>query len=121
MVSSTVRYGSLVAIPGGYVAILGYGVATGTTTGAATDLYVGVLLLGIVAARFIWGKTVEPGPPETVAFGVGGIAIGYNGVSILSAAPPVGFINTVGDLALVVGLLLLVHRTATSRRSAVAE
>jgi uncharacterized membrane protein len=121
MASSTVQYGILVAILGGYVAILGYGVATGTTTVAPTDLYAGVLLLGIVTVRSISDQTIEPGLPETVAFVIAGVAIGYDGVSALSAAPPVEYINTIGDLGLIAGLLLLVDRTVTSQRPAVAE
>jgi len=121
MGSSTVRYGGLVAILGGYVAILGYGAVTGTVTTAIVDLYAGVLLLGIGTVRYVRDRTVGTGRPETVAFVVAGVAIGYNGVSALWAVPSVAYINTVGDLTLIAGLLLLLHRTTASRQSTVAE
>ena len=122
MDSSTLRYGSLVAIPGGYATILGYGSVTGTATAALTDLYLGTVLLGVATAGYIRNGTLEARMPEMGAFVVAGIAMAYDGVSRFSDIPPIEYIYTVGEIAVLVAGSLLLYRVVTaSRRSAVDD
>lgn len=122
MDSSTRRYGGLVAIPGGYAAILGYGSVTGTATAALTNLFLGTVLLGVATAGYIRNGTLEAGVPEMGAFVVAGIAMAYEGVSRFSDIPPIEYIYTVGEIAVLVAGSLLLYRVVTaSRRSAVDD
>ena len=120
MVSATVRYGGLVAVVGGYLAILGYGAVTGTTTAAVTDLYLGALLLAAIGARYIWDGGREPSVFETGGFVIAGVAMLYTGGSVLAAVPSIEYVETVGDIALFVAAFFLLYRiSATSQQPTV--
>ncbi len=106
------RLGLLSALVGGYIALFGYGMLTETpTASAAADLYVAVILFGAVTGR-VWLDGVGEGTQllETAAFLVAGLAIGYAGLAGLSVVPTASGVDTLGNLAILVALVLLVHR-----------
>lgn len=116
---STVRTGALLALLGGYIAILGYGILTATPAATAVaDLYFAIVLLAAAAARVAFtGMGERTRQLETVAFVVAGVAVGYAGLAGLSLVPAVASADTVGTLAILLALGLLLYRRDVERRS----
>ena len=111
MVSRTTQYSGLVALLGGYVAILVYGARTGTPVDGVKGLYVGVVLLGGGAARVTWPEFFHNShPAEAVMFLAAGVAFGYSGLSAFSVVPSVQYATLVGEVALLVAVGLIISR-----------
>lgn len=106
------RIALLIAIPLGYVGLIGYGTMTGQPAGfALADVFLGsVLIVGVLSA-FRPGDT---GPNlvglARVGYLVAGVAFGYSGLVGLGVVPRVPGASVVGDLALVVALGAYVYQ-----------
>lgn len=110
--------GLLVAVVGGYVAVVvGWTVAgpPGADAVAAGNVYVGVVVLAAVAIRIGWRETYGRVPrAELAALLVAGCAFGYRGLSTLTGARRPWYVDPVGDLAMVLAFGLLFYRLSRS-------
>jgi hypothetical protein len=116
MVSRTVAVSGLVVVFGVLAVILVYWGFTGdTAAGAAANINIGVLLLGLVIIRLLWRESSNfVDVVMMVAFLVAGIAVGYRGVSMLFAIPTTPAITIVADIALIVAGVFGIYQIGSS-------